>query len=122
MGAHRPISATWQHRGLVFSGGGETGATSLVDGNAKEAPSPVDTLLIALAGCTGSDVVIVLEKKRVELKELRVEVQGVRRDEEPRRFVKLHLVYHVVAPGAKEAAVRHAIDLSLEKYCSVTHT
>jgi putative redox protein len=107
---------------MVFRGGGESGATSMVDGDAKEAPSPVDTLLIALAGCTGSDIVLVLGKKRLDLKELRVEVNGVRRDEEPRRFVSLHLTYHVTAPGATEAAVRHAIDLSLQKYCSVTHS
>ena len=107
---------------MVFSAGGETGARSLVDGDAKEAPSPVDTLLIALAGCTGSDVVLVLGKKRIALEALRVEVNGVRRDEEPRRFLTLHLTYHVKARGATEQAVRHAIDLSLEKYCSVTHT
>ena len=122
MGVHRPVSATWQHRGMVFAGGSEGRVTSLVDGDGNEAPSPVDTLLIALAGCTGSDVVLVLGKKRITLEELRVEVQGVRRDEEPRRFLKLHLVYHVKAKGATEQAVRHAIDLSLEKYCSVTHT
>jgi putative redox protein len=122
MGKHRPISATWEHRGMVFKGGGETGVTSMVDGDAKEAPSPVDTLLIALAGCTGSDVVLVAGKKRIDLKALRVEVLGERRESEPRRFVKLHLVYHVTAPGATEQAVRHAIDLSLEKYCSVTHS
>lgn len=120
--AVKHVTASWQSRGLVFSGGaiGETAVT--IDGDGKEGPSPMDTLLVAMAGCTGSDVVVVLKKKRIDLKALRVEVKGERREQEPRRYTKLDLVYHVHAPGASEQAVRHAIDLSLARYCSVTHS
>ncbi|MFI5280392.1 MAG: OsmC family protein [Gemmatimonadales bacterium] len=116
------VAASWQSRGLVFSGGAVDQPAVTVDGDGSEGPSPVDTLLVALAGCTGSDVVVVLKKKRVDLRALRVEVKGERREQEPRRFVKIDIVYHVHAPGASEQAVRHAIDLSLSKYCSVTHS
>jgi putative redox protein len=58
----------------------------------------------------------------VDLQELRIEVQGRRRDEPPRRYVAIDLVFNVTAPGATEAQVRQAIDLSLAKYCSVTHS
>ena len=118
----KPVQATWNHRGMVFSGGVIGGPTGHMDGDAHEAPSPVDTLLMSLAGCTGSDVVDIARKKRIEMKEFRVEVQAERRDEFPRRVTRLKLIYHVVAPGATEAAFKQAIDLSLEKYCSVTHS
>lgn len=118
----KSVTASWQTRGLVFSGGATGGTAVQVDGDGNEGPSPMDALLVALAGCTGSDVVVVLKKKRVDLRALKVEVRGERREQEPRRYARIHIVYHVHAPGASEQAVRHAIDLSLEKYCSVTHS
>jgi putative redox protein len=119
---HKTIVTAWEHRGMVFRGGPEGGVTSVVDGDGKEAPSPVDTALIALAGCTGSDVVLIAEKKRIDLKELRIEIHAQRRDEVPRRFTAINMIYHVTAPGASEAAIRQAIDLSMDKYCSVGHS
>jgi putative redox protein len=80
------------------------------------------TLLLAAAACTGSDVVVVLEKMRVDLRELRIEVAGTRREEEPRRYVAIHLDYHLGGQGIDPAKARRAIDLSLEKYCSVIHS
>lgn len=121
-GETKRISAAWQRRGRVFSGEGAGRAPITVDGDNAQGPGPMETLLIAMAGCTGSDVVEILNKKRVDLHDLRVEIRGERREEVPRRYVKIDLVYHVSAPGATEQAVRHAIDLSLSKYCSVTHS
>jgi putative redox protein len=80
------------------------------------------TLLLAAASCSGSDVVIILEKMRVQLRELRIEVAGVRRDEEPRRYVAIHFEYHLGGEGLDEVKARRAIGLSLEKYCSVIHS
>ena len=59
---------------------------------------------------------------RLKVTEFRVEISGVRREEEPRRFLSLHLVYHLAGESLEESKVRRAIDLSLEKYCSVTHS
>ena len=118
----KTVTAAWLARGLVFSGGA-TGRTAVtIDGDGNEGPSPMDTLLVALAGCTGSDVVVVLKKKRIDLRALKVEIRGERREQEPRRYTRIDIVYHVQAPGASEQAVRHAIDLSLQKYCSVSHS
>ena len=122
MSTTKEIVTTWQHRGMVFRGESPGKPPVIIDGNTVEGPSPVDSLLIALAGCTGSDVVLILEKKRLELRELRIAVTGTRRDEEPRRYTAIRIVFTVAAPGATEQAVRHAIDLSLEKYCSVSHS
>jgi putative redox protein len=116
------ITATWQHRGMVFSGAKPGKPPVTIDGKATEGPSPMDALLIAVAGCTGADVVLVLEKKRIDLRELRIAVTGTRREELPQRYTAIRIVYTVTAPGATEQAVRHAIDLSLATYCSVTHS
>lgn len=108
--------------GMEFEGGVPGGPASVVDGNGRAGPSPVITLLLAAAGCTGSDVVSILEKMRIRVATFRIEISGVRRDEEPRRFVSLHLSYQLTGEGLEESRVRRAIDLSLEKYCSVTHS
>jgi len=118
----KEITATWQGRAMVFRGAAEGRAPAIVDGETAEGPSPMDMLLIAMAGCTGSDVVSVMRKKRLDLRDLRVDVTGRRREEHPRRYIAIDLRYTVHAPGATEAAVRQAIDLSLQKYCSVTHS
>jgi putative redox protein len=118
----KQITATWQHRGMVFSGENPGTPPVTIDGKSTEGPSPMDALLIAVAGCTGADVVLVLEKKRIALGELRIDVTGTRREEQPQRYLAIRIVYRVTAPGATEQAVRQAIDLSLAKYCSVSHS
>ena len=91
----------------------------VVDGNSAVATSPVELLLAAAASCTASDVVLILQKQRVVLRGLEVLAQGTRRAEQPRRYTALHFVFTVTGEGADEAKARRAIDLSLEKYCSV---
>jgi putative redox protein len=112
---------TWQD-GLRFIGGEPGGATITVDGDNQQGPGPMLTLLLAAAACSGSDVVSILEKMRVGLRELRIEVSGTRREEQPRRYVGLHLDYRIGGEDIDPAKARRAIDLSLEKYCSVIHS
>src|SRR5882724_11741086 len=66
-----------------------------------------------------SDVVLILEKQRVALGALEVALRGTRREEQPRRYTALHFVFTISGVGVDETKVRRAIDLSLEKYCSV---
>lgn len=120
--ADKRVSLDWQGRELAFRGEGAGKAPINIDGNNKEGPGPMEALLLAMAACTGSDVAVVMSKKRLGLTSLRIDVHGRRREEHPQRYTAIDLVYHVAAPGAAEAQVRHAIDLSLQKYCSVTHS
>ena len=115
------ITLEWQDD-LRFRGGEPGGPSILIDGDNAEGPGPMLTLLLAAAACTGSDVVIVLKKMRVAFTAFRIEVSGVRRETEPRRYLSLHLDYSLTGPGIDPAKVRRAIDLSLEKYCSVIHS
>ena len=105
-----------------FEGGEEPGMNMTLDGHNQAAPSPVIFLLMAVAGCTGADITAILKKMRVALSEFRIDTVGTRREEEPRRYVAIHLVYHLRGEGLDEAKARRAIDLSIEKYCSVLHS
>jgi len=112
------ITLRWKH-GLVFEGGGAGRPPATVDGDSQVGTSPVEMLLVAAAACTGSDVVSILEKQRVKLRSLDVAVQGTRREEHPRRFLAIHFRWSIAGDGADETKARRAIDLSIEKYCSV---
>ena len=114
-------SLTWQ-QDLRFLGSSPGIAPVTLDGDNVVGAGPMLTLLLAAASCTGSDVVLILQKMREKLGELRIDVAGVRREEEPRRYVSIHLDYWVRGEGLDPAKVRRAIDLSLEKYCSVIHS
>jgi len=91
----------------------------VVDGDTEVATSPVELLLLAAGTCTASDVVLILQKQRVTLRALEIAVEGTRREEEPRRYTAIHFRFTVTGEGADEAKARRAIDLSLQKYCSV---
>jgi putative redox protein len=111
----------WQG-GLRFSGGGPDGPSTTIDGDNVSAPGPMLTLLLAAGSCSGSDIVVILQKMRVELRELRIDLTGVRREQEPRRYIAIHFDYHLAGEGLDRAKASRAIDLSLEKYCSVVHS
>lgn len=117
----KQVTLKWQG-GLRFEGGPPEGPLATVDGDNATAPGPMLTLLLAAASCTGSDVVVILEKMRVQLRELRIDVAGLRREQEPRRYVAIHFEYHLRGEGLDQSKARRAIDLSLEKYCSVVHS
>ena len=115
------VVLTWQE-GLRFTGGAPEGPSTTIDGDNVAAPGPMLTLLLAAASCSGSDVVVILQKMRVQLRQLRIDASGVRREQEPRRYTAIHLDYHLAGEGLDQAKATRAIDLSLEKYCSVIHS
>jgi putative redox protein len=86
------------------------------------APGPLELLLVALGGCTAVDVVSILEKKRQKVTKYHVEVRGERREENPRSFHRLEVRHIVTGQGVSPEAVRRAIELSTDKYCSVAAT
>ena len=109
--------AEWKG-GLVFQTGiGER--THIIDGNSKVAPSPVETLLGALGTCAASDVVEILAKQRTPAEKLSVDVMAIRRAEFPRRVETLELTFTIDGAGIDQAAALRAIDLSIQKYCTV---
>ena len=84
------------------------------------APAPMELVLIALGGCTGADVVSILEKKRQRLTGYDIEVRGERRDEHPRIYTRIEVIHRVRGRSIDPKAVADAIHLSETKYCSVS--
>jgi putative redox protein len=88
------------------------------DRESNKAPGPMELLLMALGACTATDVVTVLKKKRQKLESLEVVCSGERAAEPPTVWTKLEIVYRLRG-DLDDGAVKHAIELSEEKYCSV---
>jgi putative redox protein len=118
--AVRPVELTvrWKEQ-LQFEGGPPGRPPVLVDGESRVATSPVELLLVAAATCSAADVALILQKQRVRLAALEVAVTGTRREMEPRRYTAIAFHFTIRGEGVDETKARRAIDLSLEKYCSV---
>jgi putative redox protein len=114
---------TIEGEGLVFEGRVPGGAGMVMDSSgAPQGPSPVETLLLALGGCSGMDVIGILRKQRQAVTAYEVVVTGERRDQHPRRFTRIEIVHRVRGAGIRAAAVEEAIRLSDTKYCTVYAT
>ena len=113
--------------GLLFTGRADSGHTVVMDGaktagGSESAPKPSELLLLSLAGCTGMDVISILRKKRQAVTSLEVSVSGEQREGYPASFPALKVTYTVRGDSVDPDAVRRAIELSEEKYCSVGGT
>jgi putative redox protein len=104
-----------------FEGTGHGGSVTSIDGNSNAGTSPVDLLLESVGSCAAIDVVDILQKSRQEVQGMAVEVEATRRDEPPRHVKRLDFRFRIKGPVDQNKAER-AVDLSLEKYCSVFHT
>jgi putative redox protein len=112
-------TATWAH-GDQYIGSAGSGQSIDVDvSKEKSANSPIELVLIALCGCTGSDVVGILRKKREPFTTLEVRAEADRAPDPPTVFTAIRLIYRV---GGKvtHKAMEDAVHLSKEKYCSVS--
>jgi putative redox protein len=113
-----PIEVVWEG-GMRYRGGPAGGPTLVMDGERQAAPSPVDSLVVALASCSAIDVVDYLEKRRTPASSLRVSVRFSRAATPPRRLTDLTLVFHVATESDRDH-VERAVQLSFDKYCSVS--
>lgn len=110
--------------GDFFIGTPPSGHAQVIDtkGDRHVAPTPIEMLLVSVAACTAADVISILEKKRQDVTDYNVEIDGTRADDHPRKFVKFHIHHIVHGRNVSEKAVADAIELSDTKYCSVAAT
>lgn len=118
------VKVTWD-KGLRFVGVGPSGNAVAMDaapdvGGGNTGPRPTELLLAALGGCTGMDVVSILEKMRTPPRSLEVEISGERAPEHPKAFRRIRVRFR--ATGVPEENLRKAVQLSRERYCSVAHS
>lgn len=97
----------------------QEGLSITIDGNRKQGMSPKALLLSGVAGCSGVDVVDILQKMRVPFTKLEVDASAEQTEDHPRVFTEISLVYKLDFAPDDEDKVRKAIELSLEKYCGV---
>jgi len=107
-----------------FIGTPPSGHAQVMDskGDRHAAPTPMEMLLVSVAGCTAVDVISVLHKKRQDVTDYDVEITGERKEDHPRAFIKFHIHHIVHGRNVSEKAVADAIELSDTKYCSVAAT
>lgn len=114
------VLETVEGAGIRFIGRVESGAEVELDsGPGKQGVTPVENLLLSLAGCAGMDVIGILRKKRQVVLGYEVVVQGGRRDEHPRVFTRIEVIHRVRGRNLDPAAIQDAIRLSDTKYCTV---
>lgn len=109
---------TWDAagHGLVMDG-------SIAAGGEATGWRPAELILAGLAGCSGFDVVSILEKKREDVRALEIEVSGsLTSGEYPHYYESIEILYRVTGVNVSPASVARAIELSQEKYCSVRAT
>jgi len=114
-----------QVEGLTFAGLGETsGHWTMMDarkslGGHEGATTPMELLLMSLGGCTGMDVLSILAKMKQSVVDFRIELEGEHAPEHPKVYTKIEMVY-VVTGNVDVAKLERAIELSEEKYCSIS--
>ena len=114
-----------QVEGLTFIGKADSNHWVTIDGpkkfNGSEAASrPMELLLISLGSCTGSDVISILKKKRVDIQKFELNLTAERLETHPKIFTKIHIEYVFTGQNLKHEDIKRAIELSQNKYCPIS--
>lgn len=117
---------TFTH-GLQFVAQAESGPAIVMDGDEKfgggnTGPRPMELLLMGIGGCSGMDVVSILRKKKENLTGLELHVSGTKSKDYPQKFTDIDIEFVLKGKNLSEDAVKRAIELSMDKYCSVKAT
>jgi putative redox protein len=114
-----------QIAGITFAARGDSGHWVMMDGpeefgGSNAAPRPKELLLFALGGCTSSDVIPILRKKRVPLEGYELRISATVAEQHPQVFTAIHMEFVFTGEGINPADVERAIELSTTKYCAVS--
>jgi putative redox protein len=112
-------------QGVTFTGKSDSGHWVMMDGPAQlggsdAAPRPKELVLIALGGCTGSDVASILQKKRIPFEDFELHLTANVAEQHPLVFTSIHTEYVVFGENINPADLERAIELSTTKYCAVS--
>lgn len=115
----------WNGSGMAFDATASTGHTVRMDaapevGGENAGPRPMEMVLMGLGGCTGIDVVMMLQKMGQNIKDVQIEIESERSEEIPKVYTKIHVHFKIIGTDLNEKKVKRAVDLSAEKYCSVS--
>ncbi len=118
------INMSWKGN-LAFEAETESWHRILLDakqevGGEDKGPRPMEVLLVSLAGCTAMDVASILKKKRVNLQNMTVKINAEQAPQHPKYFTRIDVEFNFEGKDIKEEDVKRAIELSKDKYCSVS--
>jgi putative redox protein len=112
--------ATWKNQGLLFTGTADTGSEVKLASGLDKGESgfrPMELLAVGLAGCTGMDVISILQKKRQDVSSFEVQVETESAQDYPRVWVKAKIKYLIRGRDVNPSAVERAMQLSKDRYC-----
>jgi putative redox protein len=112
---------SWKGK-MAFEGASESGFVQRMDadtpvGGENSGARPMEFIALGLAGCTAMDVISILQKKKLDIKDFQVKVHADRAAEHPKVFTHAVIEYLVTGKNVDAAAVLRAIELSTERYC-----
>ena len=115
-----------QIKGIAFAGKTDSNHWITMDGPEEFGGSnagirPKELLLIGLGGCTGGDVVSILQKKKVNLKDFEINISADVAEEHPQVYTKIHIEYIFYGENLPIKDIERAIELSQTRYCAVTN-
>lgn len=114
------VTTHWKG-GTLLEADNPNGRTLLMDDSSKmgEGFGPKALMLASLAGCSGIDIGILLEKMRLTVDDFRIDTVGELTEEDPKYYHKVTVEYHFYGPELQESKIKKAVELSVEKYCGV---
>lgn len=104
--------------GMQFVGHGNEGPAVVLGAEESGGPSPMEMVLMGVAGCTAVDVVTILKKRRANFTNFEISIIGDQAENHPKRYTKIRIEYMVYGRGVKPKDVERAIELSETKFCS----
>jgi putative redox protein len=119
-GEWKEVVAVWRGESAFIGANQSGGSVQMGTLDGQPGISPMEMLLLGVAGCTGMDIVSILSKKRQKLIEFQVRVRGKRADQHPKIYTEIEVVYLLWGDQIDSKAVEQAIQLSEEKYCSAS--
>ncbi len=113
--------------GLQFVGEASSGHAIVMDGDPEVGGHntglrPMELLLVGIGGCSGMDIISILKKKKQEITGLEINVRGQKAETHPKKFTDIDIEFIVKGRNIAEDAVKRAVELSMDKYCSVKAT
>jgi putative redox protein len=113
--------------GMQFVGETDSGHAVIMDGDTEvggsnTGPRPMELLLLGIGGCSGMDIISILKKKKENVRDVDININGKKAEEYPKKFTDIDIEFIVRGKDLSDEAVKKAIELSMTKYCSVKAT
>jgi putative redox protein len=110
----------WKEKMQFVGQAGDSPSVFIDTNDGKTGPTPMEMVLMGVAGCTAIDVIHIMNRRRAEVTGFQVNVTGERAEDHPKRYTRILIEYVLEGKGITSKDVERAIELSTTKYCSAT--